>query len=84
MPIGGVDHHARWLIHHDQVLVLIDYVEGQFLSQRLSLLRRRQLDSDALPRGEGITGLGHGPPYGHPTQTDETLNLGAGESQGSD
>jgi hypothetical protein len=84
MPIGGVDHHARWLIHHDQVLVLIDYVEGQFLSQRLSLLRGWQLDSDVLSRGEETTGLDHSPFHGHPAQTDEALNLGAGESQGSD
>jgi len=83
MPVGGVDHHARWLIHHGQVLVLIDYIEGYFLSQGLRLLRGWQLDSDALPRGEEMTGLGHLPLHSHPALANEALNLGTGESQGS-
>lgn len=41
-----MDHHARRLVDHDQVLVLMDHAERDFLGRGLGIGRGRDLDRE--------------------------------------
>ena len=50
VPRGRMHHHARGLVHHDDVLVLIHHVQGDVLGPGLRLLRLRQRHLQHLSR----------------------------------
>ena len=51
MTGAGVDHHARGLVHHDHVLVLVHDAQGQILGDGVDRRRRRQRDLHPRPDG---------------------------------
>ena len=53
-------HHAHGLIHHDDVLILVDHVQWDILRDGLRLLCLRQCHAQLLPAGDAIAFAGDG------------------------
>ena len=74
---GGVDHHARGLVDHDHVLVLIDHVQRDVLGQQGAVRGLGQGDGDLLSARELIV-LGRPFPVDqHRAALDELLGSGS-------
>jgi len=84
-PISGPWMHdqARWLVDHNQCLVLVENVEGDVLALRLRGLGFGQRNAIELAGRYLPLWLGHGPSVeGHGTFPDERLDAAAGEIRG--
>jgi hypothetical protein len=58
MAGGGVDHHARGLVYHEQVGVLIEHGEGDGLSLQAARLGGWDVDGDVVVGFQLVGGFG--------------------------
>jgi hypothetical protein len=65
MPRGRVDHHARSLVHHQQMPVLINDLEGEGLGDGSGLGQGRDFHINSVPCRQGLclAWLGVIPPH---------------------
>ena len=49
MAGGRVDHHPHGLVHHDDILVLVDHIQGDVLGEDLHLRGVGDEDGDLVP-----------------------------------
>ena len=50
MPRRRVNHHSLGLVHHKQVLVLVDYIEWYIFGQYIYFLRLGNFNRNPVPR----------------------------------
>jgi hypothetical protein len=80
MARGGMHHQARWLVDHDEVLVLKQDIERDVFCLRLSRCRRRQGDSDKLPCFRLLAYVDDNSPLdSHKSLSNKALETGAAD-----
>jgi hypothetical protein len=73
-----VDDHARRLVHHDQVRVLMDHADRDLLGLHPGLDHLRRHGLDLVIGGHPQAGATRKTVHGHPTRLDPALDLGSG------
>ena len=73
-------HHAHGLIHHDDVLILVDHVQRDILRDGLRLLCLRQRHAQLLPTGDAVAFAGDGAITGDAALRQQSCGGGAGQA----
>lgn len=74
---AGMHHHARSLVDHQKMLVLIEDSEGNRLRQHTRGFGRWQAHGDAIMDSKSIARLGRSPMYQNLLLLDEFLQVGS-------
>ena len=76
---GGVDHHPHRLVHHNEVAVLIDHVQGDILGDQVHRLRVGEGEGQHAARGGAVLFSQRDSLQGDRAPLQQPLGGGAGQ-----